>query len=393
MLLFLFSCFSIVFLSSSFLHPFPSWEREMGFRFWEEFSRFLLSWFRKNKNFLDGFFHFSRILAPARKIAGNVETEETAEGISLMDLPDLAVESILERLSAAELRIMAGVCGSLREKCVADWLWERHLRERWGRLIGNGVYAEWKRHVGSRKKKKKGGLLDCERQGDFVGFFARFRGFVLNGRSEVGNGVKGFLPQDSAMALYFSLETGSFSFPAQVYNREVQNGNVGFMLSCYDAEVSYDSSSDLFWARYPAYGRRSVEENIVFDRLRAPPVGTSAYVLHKSDCLNDLKPNDHIEIQWRRSKEFPYGWWYGVVGHSGSCNGSKLHCDCHKSDTVKLEFKQYSPDSEWRETTINRRGHKEVGNEADGYYGGIRKLYSEDEISEWRRFWPSCTLD
>lgn len=45
----------------------------------------------------------------------------------------------------------------------------------------------------------------------------------------------------------------------------------------------------------------------MFDRLRAPPVGTSAYVLHKSDCLNDLKPNDHIEIQWRRSKEFPYG--------------------------------------------------------------------------------------
>lgn len=50
-----------------------------------------------------------------------------------------------------------------------------------------------------------------------------------------------------------------------------------------------------------------IEESIHWDRLRAPPVDTPAHDLHISDCLNDLKPGDHIEIQWRRSKEFPYG--------------------------------------------------------------------------------------
>lgn len=50
-----------------------------------------------------------------------------------------------------------------------------------------------------------------------------------------------------------------------------------------------------------------MEEGVQWDRLRAPPVDTPAHDLHISDCLNDLRPGDHIEIQWRRSKEFPYG--------------------------------------------------------------------------------------
>ena len=50
-----------------------------------------------------------------------------------------------------------------------------------------------------------------------------------------------------------------------------------------------------------------MEERIPWDRLRAAPVDTPSNMLHVSDCLHDLKPGDHIEIQWRRSKEFPYG--------------------------------------------------------------------------------------
>lgn len=30
----------------------------------------------------------------------------------------------------------------------------------------------------------------------------------------------------------------------------VQNGHVGFMLSCYDAQMSYDPRTDTFQARY-----------------------------------------------------------------------------------------------------------------------------------------------
>jgi hypothetical protein len=46
---------------------------------------------------------------------------------------------------------------------------------------------------------------------------------------------------------------------------------------------------------------------VQWDRVRAPPVDTLAHDLHTSDCLHELRPGDHIEIQWRRNKEFPYG--------------------------------------------------------------------------------------
>ena len=50
-----------------------------------------------------------------------------------------------------------------------------------------------------------------------------------------------------------------------------------------------------------------MEENIEWDRLRMPPIDVSSHVLHISDCLDDLKPGDHIEIQWRKTKDYPYG--------------------------------------------------------------------------------------
>lgn len=196
---------------------------------------------------------------------------------------------------------------------------------------------------------------------------------------------------DSIMGWYLALENGKFWFPAQVYNRE--NGNVGFMLSCYDADLCYDSTTDTFKARYSPRGRRTIEDYIAWDRLRAPPVDTPANVLHVSNCLDDLKPGDHIEIQWRRNAEFPYGWWYGVVGHLDLCTGDKTTCQCDNNDTVMLEFKQYSPGSRWRQTILNRKDHREVGNTVDGFYGGIRKLYRKEEISVWKRFWPTQVVE
>lgn len=61
--------------------------------------------------------------------------------------------------------------------------------------------------------------------------------------------------------------------------------------------------------RYPPHGRRAaaIETDVTWDRLRAPPVDTPPHDLHISDCLADIRPGDHIEIQWRRNKEFPYG--------------------------------------------------------------------------------------
>lgn len=83
-------------------------------------------------------------------------------------------------------------------------------------------------------------------------------------------------------------------------------------LSVYmHVHISYRKKSGLIisYYRYPPHGTRADarECGIPWERIRAPPVDTSPHDLHISDCSNDLHPGDHIEIQWRRNKEFPYG--------------------------------------------------------------------------------------
>lgn len=63
------------------------------------------------------------------------------------------------------------------------------------------------------------------------------------------------------------------------------------------------------------------------------------------------------------------------------------------SDTIVLQFNQYTPGSRWRQAFIDRKNHREEGNETDGFYGGIRKLESKDEISKWRELWPTDALE
>ncbi|KAL2895861.1 hypothetical protein RDABS01_000859 [Bienertia sinuspersici] len=224
------------------------------------------------------------------------------------------------------------------------------------------------------------------------GFFGSIYSFwplsLLISRPKSGDRseVKGCLPPDSIMGWYLSLESGDFRFPAQ-------NGHDGFVLSCYDAELNYNSKSDTFHARYMVHGRQTVEENISWSRIRAPPVDKAPYDLHLSDCLDDLNPGDHFEIQWRRNSDYAYGWWYGVVGHLDSCTRNGDHCICHDNDMVILEFNQYAPDSRWRRMTINRKFHREEGNKGDGFYGGVRKIHSQEEIATWKSLWPTKVLN
>ncbi|CAN4109037.1 unnamed protein product [Withania somnifera] len=385
MLFFLISCFSFfLVLSKSFLKPMGTFSNLL---FCEELVKFLALWFRKGRNVIS-FLNFPLMSNQVKSKLENVVEKE--EEISLLDLPDLPLECILERLAPNGLCSMAAVCSSLREKCTSDHLWDKHMQQKWGALIGSAAYKEWQCYIESRNKAYL--LENSRKKRVFLGNFSKIRQFLWNrSKGNEDNKKVRNISVSSVMDWYLSLETGKFWFPAQVFNRE--NGYVGFMLSCYDAEVSYDCSTNTFNARYPSYGRRIIEEDIEWNRLRALTVDTPPYVLHVSDCLNDLKPDDHFEIQWRKSKDFPYGWWYGIVGHLESCSGSNLSCHCHASETVSLEFKQYTPSSRWRQIVINRKDHREVGNEADGFYGGIRKLYSNKEVSLWKRIWPSSTLE
>ncbi|KAE8657852.1 Detected protein of unknown function [Hibiscus syriacus] len=122
------------------------------------------------------------------------------------------------------------------------------------------------------------------------------------------------LPGDSIMSWFLALETCRFWFPAQVYNREVPSAwNEG----C-------DHRKQCAMGKAPS--------------RRALPFDTSPHDLHISDCLNELRPGDNIEIQWRRNKEFPYGWWYGVVGHLNHVMGNKNCCRCHNSGRVHESY-------------------------------------------------------
>ncbi|XP_020692501.1 F-box protein At2g32560 isoform X1 [Dendrobium catenatum] len=366
------------------LQPFPSWAKEgrlLSFLFVKEFH--LLS--------LNSVKYVFKSMA-AKKHASRIETIEDSNEISVLDLPELALECILGKLSPAGLCNMAGVCRSLRQRCRSDYLWERQMREKWGRVIGKTAERNWHKYLNARNEPSICNSVGKPKR--LFGSLSRLCSLSwLKFRLDGSRKLKSPLPDDSIMSWYLSLESGKFWFPAQIYNRE--QGHVGFMLSCYDAELSYDCNTDTFHAKYPPHGRRTIvmEEGVEWDRIRAPPIDTLAHDLHISDCLHDLHPGDHIEIQWRRNKEYPYGWWYGVVGHLQLCDGNEHFCRCHSSETIILEFNQYTPGSRWRQATINRKDHREEGNETDGFYGGIRKLYSKDEISTWRQLWPADILE
>ncbi|XP_023640600.1 F-box protein At2g26850 isoform X2 [Capsella rubella] len=312
--------------------------------------------------------------------------------MSILDLPDLPLDYILDLLPPAELCSMARVCSSLRERCVSNHFWEKHLMTKWGNILGPAAHKEWQCYISSPY------YLDSHHQQTrhpgMAKIISLIRSLSTIFQDDNQRGIyASSLLLDSTMSFYLSLETGRFWFPAQVYNRE--NGHVGFMLSCYDAELCYDTHTNAFQARYPPHGRRAiaVEKDVPWERIRAAPIDASPHHLHISDSLREVKPGDHIEIQWRRNKEFPYGWWYSVVGHLESCDGNLNYCHCHNSDIIVLEFNQYTIGSRWRKTMINRIDHREKGNEEDGFYGGIRKLNRKEEIERWKRLWPSSILE
>ncbi|KAL7199398.1 hypothetical protein ACSBR2_021639 [Camellia fascicularis] len=397
MFFFLITCITFIFFYKSvFLKPLlPPWAYEatlLSLWFWKDLSFFHIT------NLIKNTLYVSSIQIPSKMLFkktsnSKVENAEATEGMmmSLLDLPELALECILERLPPDGLCNMAGVCGDLRDRCTSDRLWEKHMKQKWGRIIGPAAYREWQWHIASRKDSS---FLEQGQRRALMRYLLHLWPLSLI-RSNFDNisKNKSSPPVDSIMSWYLALNTGKFCFPAQVYNRE--NGHVGFLLSCYEAELCYDPFTNTFQARYPPHGTRPivVERGVSWDRVREPPVDTSPHDLHISDCLNELHPGDHIEIQWRRNKEFPYGWWYGVIGHLESCDGRDDFCLCHRSDTVVLEFNQYAPGSRWRRTSIDRKDHREEGNEAHGFYGGIRKLHNNDEISTWKWLWPVEVLD
>lgn len=111
-----------------------------------------------------------------------------------------------------------------------------------------------------------------------------------------------------------------------------------------------------------------------WQKLRPSLTDKESRVLHVSDCLQGLIPGDCFEIQWRKTKELRYGWWLGHVGHLRYCD-SRHNCPCFSQETVVLEFRPFKRGSTpWGTMVVNRKIYRESGNEARGFYGGVRKL-------------------
>lgn len=156
-----------------------------------------------------------------KKILQKVENVEELADFSILDLPELALECILEKLPPAGLCSMAGVCRSLRDICRSDHLWERHMKKKWGRVVGHASYREWKWFVASRKDY--GALEGSQSKGWIASLSCVWPVSWLNLKMDCScSKERNRLPVDSIMSWYLYLESGKFWFPAQVYNREVK---------------------------------------------------------------------------------------------------------------------------------------------------------------------------
>ena len=226
MLLFFISCFSFILLSNSPLKPLLPWESETRLLspwFWRELWSFLVSCIRKGKLGIISFLQVPFVFPLKMTISSKVVNAEEEEDVSLLDLPELALECILQRLSPSGLCSMARVCTSLRDRCRSDHLWEKHMKQKWGRVIGPAAYREWQWHIASRKRPSL--LKKCNKRGLFRSLFSVCPLSWIRPKLESSGEPSCSLSVDSIKAWYLSLESGKLWFPAQVYNREVNSSN------------------------------------------------------------------------------------------------------------------------------------------------------------------------
>ncbi|KAI4351265.1 hypothetical protein L6164_005641 [Bauhinia variegata] len=299
--------------------------------------------------------------------------------LSLLDLPESSLECILEWLSPVDLCNVAEVCTSLRHRCRSDALWEKHIKWRWDIVLGDAAYREWDCHV--TRIMGESPMLQQNENGLFGSITGVWPLLCLGSYLEISEQLISLVHSNcSKMALYVSLQRGRFWFPAQVYKCA--------RLFCYDALLSYDCITNTFRARSPIVGWQLIKENIQWDRCRISPVDTSPLAFYMSNCLNDLKPGDHIEIQKRRRNEKFYVWHYAVIGHLESCDEDEHHCCCQSSGTLMVEFIQDWPQVQCRKIALNRNLNEE---QCISWfvYGGIRKI-SNKEIEKWNSLYTQA---
>lgn len=228
MIVFIVTSFTFITLlcKSLSLQPLPPWAAEfrlLPLCFWKDFS-FLSSVRNQKKALLEALSALIPLKMFQRRKTSSSEAEgaEMESEMSVLDLPDLVLECILERLSPEGLCNMASVCSSLRERCLSDRLWERHLKQKWGRIIGPAAHREWQWHIAARNDST---FFDQTKQQSFIVSYLTRLLWPLSGiarsNSSKPDRKRNSPPLGSVMSWYLALESGKFWFPAQVFNREV----------------------------------------------------------------------------------------------------------------------------------------------------------------------------
>lgn len=159
------------------------------------------------------------------------EAELNAAALPLLDLPELALERVLEELEPPSLAAMACVCVALRDRCSADTLWGAtstgsgaRARRRRAQGVGGGAgrTAELRRAAAAGQAEELGGLAGL-RVALLLDHLSLAQGNAV--AAEPAAATPSPLPSpatDTVAAWYRAVECGEFSFPAQVYNREVK---------------------------------------------------------------------------------------------------------------------------------------------------------------------------
>ncbi|KAI4353074.1 hypothetical protein L6164_002049 [Bauhinia variegata] len=321
---------------------------------------------------------------------------QKGSNISLLDLPEPVLDSVLIHFSPIDLCIMSQACISLRDRCRSDHIWARIIKEKWGRVIGDVAYKEWRWHLTIAKEEN---LLNEHIQNGSLGSISGVWPNICLGSflEDFGQLISCSRKNNFMMSMYISLESGKFWFPAQIYRGAV----------LCNALLSYESKTDHFQARQQTGGWRFLGSNISWDMVRLPLVETP-FVLHVSDSLDDLKPGDHIEIQRRPSRGKPYDWWYANIGHLDSCDETEnQHCRCYLSERTmeNKQIDQVASMEELENFKVKRRlkGGRRTSHQKIGQWFMVHlqcqhrcnfcKICSESQITfDWATFDPEAII-
>ena len=251
------------------------------------------------------------------------------------------------------------------------------------------------------------------------------------------------MKQQTWQATYKMFLFGESHMTVQVINRETER-NLEFTMSAYDAKASYRLELNAWHVTYLNDDRGVVCETVPTKQLRPIPTDLgsattpySPWKLYRHPAVATAAAvktqkiyavGDGVEIQWKRQKQHPYGWWYGVIsdiwhgdteettgkvgeivhvqlpgrnaatyacivpeedqdagaGAAATLKARKEECTT-KFTKITVVFEQYVQDSPWRSVTVVMNAKNAIRS-LGGWVGGIRKSTTAKQV--WKGFLP-----